>query len=267
MNECVSNSSTVDSLFSSKDFILLSNDDGFFAPGLKLLQKVVAEFSDYCVFAPQSNCSGASSCLTLHTPLVVNQVEEKVFSVKGYPADCVLSALNGLVQYDPERVITGINSGANLGDDVLYSGTVAAALEGRFLSKHSIAFSITDHKPKHWETAEVAVRWVLSNIEALDKVLPPRSVLNVNIPDIPVEELKGYKITRLGQRGQGENLVQRVNPRGVLNYWIGLSGENTLDVPDTDFSAIEQGYVSLTPLRSDLTDDALLSDLKSALTL
>lgn len=267
MSADVSNISSVEPIFLSDDYILISNDDGFFAPGIKLLQKVVAEFSDYCVFAPQKNCSGASSCLTLHSSLVINHIEEKVFAVNGMPADCVHSALNGLLANDPKRVVSGINSGANLGDDVLYSGTVAAALEGRFMAKHSIAFSITEHQPKHWETAEFAVRWVLSHIDTLDKVLPERAVLNVNIPDIPLDELKGYKITRLGQRGRGEDLMQLVNPRGVLNYWIGLSGDNQSEALDTDFAAIEQGYVSLTPIRSDLTDETLMANLRDALSL
>lgn len=239
-------------LFDRQDYILLSNDDGFFAPGLKLLEKIVKENNDYAIFAPNINRSGASSSLTLQSPITIAEVEENVFAVVGNPADCVHVALNGLVKYQPKQVLAGINSGANLGDDVIYSGTVAAALEGRFLGTTNIAFSTTNHHPKHWETAELAVREVLKRTKGLQ--LAERTILNVNIPDIPADELKGYKITRLGKRTQSDVLHEVINPRGARNYWIGLSGDHErVDDEGTDFEAIAAGYVSITPIQVDMT--------------
>lgn len=247
-------------LFARDDYILLSNDDGFFAPGLKLLEKIVKEQSDYAIFAPNVNRSGASSALSLQNPITITAVEDNIFAVVGTPADCVHVALNGLVKHMPKKVLTGINAGANLGDDVLYSGTVAAALEARFLPTSNIAFSITNHHPKHWETAEYAVREVLKR--TADLSLPQRTILNVNIPDVSLDELKGFRITRLGQRTQSDDLHELINPRGTCNYWIGLSGNHCKDDDQgTDFQAIAEGYVSITPIHVDMTQFAVMDQV------
>lgn len=239
---------------------LLANDDGIHAPGLQLLTEVVAELSDYVVVAPDGNRSGFSNALTLDKPLRVQEVDERRFAVNGTPTDCVHLAINGLLATDPERVISGINAGANLGDDALYSGTLAAAVEGRFLSKTAVAFSITNWTPQHWATAAVMAKQILQNLAALN--LPERTVLNVNIPDIPLSEIKGIKLTRLGHRLRASDVEPTVDPRGRRAFWIGVAGKPADSGEGTDFHAIENGYVSMTPIHADMTRYDTFGDIQ-----
>lgn len=239
---------------------LLANDDGIHAPGLQLLTEVVAELSDYVVVAPDGNRSGFSNALTLDKPLRVQEVDERRFAVNGTPTDCVHLAINGLLATDPERVISGINAGANLGDDALYSGTLAAAVEGRFLSKTAVAFSITNWTPQYWTTAAVMAKQILQNLAALN--LPERTVLNVNIPDIPLSDIKGIKLTRLGHRLRASDVEPTVDPRGRRAFWIGVAGKPADSGEGTDFHAIENGYVSVTPIHADMTRYDTFGDIQ-----
>jgi 5'-nucleotidase len=238
---------------------LVSNDDGVYAPGLQILVDCASEVGEVVVVAPDSNRSGYSNALTLDKPLRVSRTPLGHYAVNGTPADCVHLALNGLLEEDPYRVITGINAGANLGDDALYSGTIAGATEGRFIGRTSVAFSITAHLPQHFETARIVVADMLRRVETL--VLPPRTILNVNIPDIPAEMLRGYQVTRLGHRFRAGDVIPTQDPRGHKAYWIGIAGEGEDAGPGTDFHAIANGFVSITPLHADMTRHDVLGAL------
>lgn len=230
---------------------LLANDDGIHAPGLKALMAAVSRIVDFVVVAPDANRSGYSNALTLDKPLRVEQVDEHRYAVNGTPADCVHLAINGLLPEDPERVISGINAGANLGDDALYSGTLAAAVEGRFLRNTAVAFSVASWQPDYWaDAAEIAGR-VLEKIEQLS--LPDRTVLNVNIPNLPIEQIKGLRLTRLGHRQRASDVEPIIDPRGRRAFWIGVAGEPADAGEGTDFHAVKEGYVSITPLHADMT--------------
>ncbi|MEK1942188.1 MAG: 5'/3'-nucleotidase SurE [Pseudomonas sp.] len=231
--------------------ILISNDDGVTAPGLAALHGALADYADCVVIAPDQDKSGASSSLTLDRPLHPTTLSNGFISVNGTPTDCVHLGLNGLLQEVPDMVVSGINLGANLGDDVLYSGTVAAALEGRFIGMPAFAFSLVSRQTDNLPTAAyIASRLV----EAHDKLdLPPRTVLNVNIPNLPLEHIRGIQLTRLGHRAQAAAPVKVVNPRGKEGYWISVSGDAEDGGPGTDFHAVVQGYVSITPLQLDRT--------------
>ena len=230
---------------------LLANDDGIHAPGLKALVAAAGRLSDFVVVAPDGNRSGYSNALTLDKPLRVEQVDEYRYAVNGTPTDCVHLAINGLLSEDPERVVSGINAGANLGDDALYSGTVAAAVEGRFLANTAVALSVTSWTPSHWDdAAEVAFR-LLSSLGTLR--LPERTVLNVNIPDLPLSQIKGMRLTRLGHRLRASDVEPTVDPRGRRAFWIGVAGEPADSGEGTDFHAVANGYVSVTPLHADMT--------------
>ncbi len=231
--------------------ILLSNDDGYQAPGLACLAETLRSVAQVTVVAPERDRSGASNSLTLVRPLRAETGENGFVRVDGTPTDCVHLAITGLLEDEPDMVISGINAGANLGDDILYSGTVAAAMEGRFLGLPAIAVSMTEHEPRHFDTA---ARVVMDLLERLERVpLPSDTILNVNVPDLAWEDLQGYQATRLGHRHKAEPVVQDRDPRGRTIYWVGPAGPEQDAGPGTDFYAVRTGYVSITPLQIDLT--------------
>lgn len=236
---------------SSRPVYLVSNDDGVYAPGLQVLVECAQTLGEVVVVAPDSNRSGYSNAMTLDKPLRVTRTQLGYHAVNGTPTDCVHLALNGLLDTDPHRVIAGINAGANLGDDSLYSGTIAAATEGRVIGRTCIAFSITAHVPQYLETARMAALEVLRRVEQMS--LPPRTILNVNIPDLPAEAIRGYQWTRLGHRQRAGDVIPFTDPRGHECYWIGIAGEGEDAGPGTDFHAIDNGFVSITPLHADMT--------------
>ncbi len=232
--------------------ILISNDDGLSATGIQVLARRIGQLGRITIVAPDRNCSGASNSLTLDAPIRIHEVEPGVHRVSGTPTDCVHIALTGLLEEDPDMVVSGINHGANLGDDVIYSGTVAAAMEGRFLGLPAIALSlVAEEHPTHFETgAEAAARLVE---QLLRDPLPADTILNVNIPDRPWSEIRGFEVTRLGHRHRAEPCVATSDPRGRPIYWIGPAGEEEDAGPGTDFDAIRRGYISVTPIHVDLT--------------
>ncbi|KGF63214.1 5'/3'-nucleotidase SurE [Pseudomonas lutea] len=231
--------------------ILISNDDGVTAPGLAALHGALAGYADCVVIAPDQDKSGASSSLTLDRPLHPHTLDNGFISLNGTPTDCVHMGLNGLLPDEPDMVVSGINLGANLGDDVLYSGTVAAALEGRFLQRPSFAFSFLSRQVDNLATAAHFARLLVEAHERLD--LPPRTVLNVNIPNLPLAHVRGIQLTRLGHRTRAAAPVRVVDPRGKAGYWIAAAGDAEDGGPGTDFHAVMQGYVSITPLQLDRT--------------
>lgn len=231
--------------------ILISNDDGVSAPGLTALYEALADYAECTVIAPDQDRSGASSSLTLDRPLHPHQLDNGFISINGTPTDCVHLGIHGLLGHDPDMVVSGINLGANLGDDVLYSGTVAAALEGRFLQRPSFAFSFLSRQVDNLATAAHYARLLVEAHEQLD--LPPRTVLNVNIPNLPLEHVRGIQLTRLGHRTRAAAPVRVVDPRGRAGYWIAAAGDAEDGGPGTDFHAVMQGYVSITPLQLDRT--------------
>ena len=241
--------------------ILLSNDDGYLSPGLEQLAKALAPLALITVVAPERDRSGASNSLTLTRPLRVRRGENGFFIVDGTPTDCVHLAVTGLMDQQPDMVIAGINRGANLGDDVLYSGTVAAAMEGRFLGAPAIAISLVGRPPSHFATAaQVAVRLV----ERLrNDPLPANTILNVNVPDLPLSALAGYEATRLGNRHKAEPAVRASDPHGEPVYWVGSPGPEADAGPGTDFHAVRQQRVSITPLHVDLTRYTALDQVSS----
>lgn len=238
--------------------LLLSNDDGVYAPGLKALHDALGAHASLRVVAPDRDRSGASNSLTLSRPLSLTALDNGFYSVDGTPADCVYLGVNGIWDERPDLVVSGINHGSNLGDDVLYSGTVAAAMEGRNLGMTAIAMSLCGER--YFETA---AKVAASLIGAADRLsLPPRTLLNVNVPDVPWETLKGVRVTRLGYRGPAEKPLPVEDPRGRTRYWIAPVAANADDGEDTDFAAIEAGYVSITPLQTDLTRHPARSDVQ-----
>lgn len=239
--------------------ILISNDDGYQAPGLVYLANALAEIAEVIVVAPDRDRSGASHSLTLKHPLYVTHHENGFTSVEGTPTDCVHVAISGLLDKAPDMVVSGINAGANMGDDVIYSGTVAAAMEGRFLGLTAMAISLAAYPGKHFTTAAKVAKRLLKHL--LDHPLPGNTILNVNVPDLPWEELAGFKITRLGNRHQSEPVIKDVDPRGRTVYWIGPAGPEQDAGPGTDFYAVRMGYISVTPLHVDLTCNAALDQV------
>jgi 5'-nucleotidase len=241
--------------------ILISNDDGYRAEGLRALTLALTPLADVTVVAPDRNRSGASNSLTLDVPLRVFPFDkDRYLVVNGTPTDCVHLAVSGLFDHEHDMVVSGINDGANLGDDVLYSGTVAAAVEGRFLGLSAIAVSlvIQQNSGQHFETAaRVAAELVMR----IQRSPLQSTILNVNVPDLPYEQLKGYQATRLGARHRSERLVRSEDPRGRPVYWIGPAGVGQDAGPGTDFHAVASGYVSVTPLQVDLTRHAALDDV------
>jgi 5'-nucleotidase len=239
--------------------ILLSNDDGYQAPGLVCLAESLAEVAKVTVVAPDRNRSGASNSLTLENPLRVSVADNGFRFVDGTPTDCVHLALTGLLDEDPDMVIAGINAGANLGDDVLYSGTIAAAMEGRFLGRPAIAVSLIGSEGRHYDTAARVARRLLAGGPPLG--LPADTILSVNVPDLPWNELAGFKATRLGHRHRSEAVITDRDPRGRRIYWVGPVGAEQDAGPDTDFHAVRHGFVSITPLHIDLTRYSALHPL------
>lgn len=231
--------------------ILLSNDDGCQARGLAALRDALADIADIVVVAPDRNRSGASNSLTLDRPLRVRQEGRNVFCVDGTPTDCVHLAITGLLSEEPDMVVSGINAGANMGDDVLYSGTVAAAVEGRFLGLPAIAVSLAGANPKHYGTAANVARTLVQRLR--QDPLPVDTILNVNVPDCPDMDLRGYAPTRLGRRHRAEPVIRAEDPRGETVYWIGAAGPEADAGPGTDFHALGQAMVSVTPVHVDLT--------------
>lgn len=231
--------------------ILLSNDDGYLAEGINVLAGALAAHAQVSVVAPDKNRSGASNSLTLELPLRARKAANGFVYVDGTPTDCVHLAITGLLDPEPDMVFAGINHGANLGDDVMYSGTVAAATEGRFLGLPAIAVSLASSNPLHFETAAHTAVNLLQRI--IRNPLNNDTVLNVNVPDIPLSELKGYQITRLGQRHKSEPVIRSEDPRGHSIFWVGPPGPEQDSGPGTDFYAVRNGYVSITPLQLDLT--------------
>ncbi len=231
--------------------ILLSNDDGYQAPGLQALHEAVGQVADVIVVAPDRDRSGASNSLTLDLPIRAQRVAPGVTRVEGTPTDCVHLAITGLLDEEPDMVVSGINAGANMGDDVIYSGTVAAATEGRFLGYPAMAVSLASLKPRYFETAAQVTVGLLNRL--LSAALAPDVILNVNIPDLPYAELQGIRATRLGHRHKAEPVVKSEDPRGRPIYWVGPAGAEQDAGEGTDFHAVRNGYVSVTPLQVDLT--------------
>ncbi len=235
--------------------ILISNDDGVLAAGLNILADTLSHIGEVRVVAPDRNRSGASNSLTLSHPVRCRTLENGFISVEGTPTDCVHLALTGLLDWQPDIVVSGINEGANLGDDILYSGTVAAAVEGRFLGLSAIAVSLCTSHPvttTHYATAAAATKQLVLRLKA-DPV-PSQTILNVNVPNIPLNELKGYEITRLGTRHLAEPTIKQTDPRGRPVYWVGPPGPEEDAGPETDFYSIRRNYTSITPLKIDLTN-------------
>lgn len=245
--------------------ILLSNDDGIYATGIQVLAKALSTFATVNIVAPDRNRSGASNSLTLDIPLRVKKIAADRIAVEGTPTDCVHIALTGLLNDDPDMVISGINENANLGDDILYSGTVAAAIEGRFLGKSAIAISLAGEKSEHYETAAEVAKFLVKRL-AHDP-LPAGTILNVNVPDIPFHELKGYEVTRLGARHRADKVIAQKDPRGQTCYWIGAAGNAADAGPGTDFYAIQCHKVSITPLQIDFTNYKAFDQLVQWLTI
>lgn len=240
--------------------VLLSNDDGVHAQGIHALADELKNIAEVTIVAPDRNRSGASNSLTLEQPLRVTEIAPGIFSVQGTPTDCVHFALNELMKDDlPDLVLTGINHGANLGDDVLYSGTVAAAMEGHFLGVQSVAFSLVG-KQNFTAAAKVARQLVEQH---LVRPIPTNRLLNVNVPDFPLEQLGEIEVTRLGARHHAENMIKQQDPRGHDIYWLGPPGKEQDAGEGTDFYAIEHGRVSITPLQVDLTAHESLRAMES----
>lgn len=240
--------------------ILLSNDDGVHSPGLTKLANAVGPLCTHmAVVAPDRNLSAASSALTLTRPLYSQQQQNGFISVDGTPADCVHLAITGMLDFEPDRVVSGINIGSNLGDDVWYSGTVAAAVEGRFLGCAAIAVSLAGDT--HFATAGKVVAELIAADHQLPN--PPNTILNVNVPDLPYNKIKGFRVTRLGFRHSARPCIKTTTPRGTPCYWISEAGAPQDNQTDTDFAAIDQGYVSITPLHIDVTNHQYLADMRN----
>ncbi|MBE9516691.1 MAG: 5'/3'-nucleotidase SurE [Proteobacteria bacterium] len=231
--------------------ILLSNDDGYQATGIRCLAEHLSRCGEVTVVAPDRDRSGASNSLTLSRPLRVKQHDDGFYFVDGTPTDCVHLAITGLLKREPDIVISGINNGPNMGDDVLYSGTVAAAMEGRFLGLPAIAVSMASFEPNHYDTASKVVLNVLSRLA--DSPVPADTILNINIPDIPYDDIKGMQPTRLGHRHKAEPVVKASDPHGNPVYWVGPPGAEADAGEGTDFFAVKNNFVSITPLHVDLT--------------
>ena len=241
--------------------ILVSNDDGYRAEGIVRLRAALDTLAQVTVVAPDRNRSGASHSLTLDMPLRVTQSEPNVHFVSGTPTDCVHLAVSGLFDFGFDMVVSGVNDGANLGDDVLYSGTVAAAIEGRFLGLPTLAVSLCTRagSGRHFDTGALIARRIVE--ELLRRPLDPRLILNINIPDLPLGELRGLRATRLGFRHQSEPAIPVKDPKGERMFWIGPAGAGADAGEGTDFHAIAEGWVSITPLSIDLTRHAAVPEL------
>ena len=234
--------------------ILISNDDGIEATGIRVLADSMRGLGGVTIVAPDKNRSGASNSLTLDSPIRIKELEDGVYRVAGTPTDCVHVALTGLLDEDPDIVVSGINAGANLGDDVIYSGTVAAAMEGRFLGYPAVALSLVfaeqAQQHNYYTAGEAAIRLVR---QLQRDPLPADTILNVNVPDCPWSEIRGFEVTRLGHRHRAEPVVKTKDPRGREMYWIGPAGAEQDAGPGTDFDAVRRKFISVTPIHVDLT--------------
>lgn len=237
--------------------IIISNDDGYESVGITALAAGLSDLAQLTVVAPDRDRSGASNSLTLDTPIRATEMPNGFMRVNGTPTDCVHLAITGLIDNEADMVVSGINAGANLGDDVLYSGTVAAAMEGRFLGLPAIAVSLAGNDGKHFDTAVKVVQTLIDQIHGSD--LPIDTLLNVNVPDIPWAEIKGLQATRLGHRHKAEPVIKAKDPRGRNIYWVGPPGKEKDEGEGTDFYAIKNGYVSITPIKVDLTQHETVS--------
>ncbi len=243
--------------------VLVSNDDGVDAPGIHVLAKSLSSIGEVTVVAPDRDRSGASNSLTLDQPIRVITMDNGYHRVAGTPTDCVHLALSGLLDAKPDIVVSGINNSANLGDDVIYSGTVSAAMEGRFLGLPAIAVSLvsSDHNAEHYASAARAVQVLVQRL--IKDPLPADTILNVNVPDRPWAEIRGFEVTRLGKRHPSEPCIAQKDPRGRTVWWIGPAGGVDDDSPGTDFNAVSRGYVSVTPIHTDLTRFQALEKVSS----
>lgn len=245
--------------------ILLSNDDGYFAPGLAALQSQLGEIAETVVVAPECDRSGASNSLTLDRPLSLKQANSGYYYVNGTPTDCVHLAVTGMLDPLPDMVVSGVNRGANMGDDTIYSGTVAAATEGYLLGVPAIAVSLVGTHYQHFATAaRVATELVTKLVQ--QGVRRPL-LLNVNVPDLPYAELRGWQITRLGKRHKAEPVIKSTTPRGEVVYWVGAAGAAQDAGAGTDFYSVANGFVSITPLQIDLTHNAEMDVMRGLLQL
>src|SRR5690242_15570432 len=240
--------------------ILVSNDDGYFAPGITLLAEALGRLGEVTVFAPERDRSGSSNSLTLDRPLTVRRAPNGFFSVNGTPTDCVHIAVTGVLDFTPDLVVSGINLGANMGDDTIYSGTVAAAAEGFLLGVPSVAISLASKTAAHFETAAGVA---LELLERHNREPAGPWLLNVNVPDVERTQVRGYRITRLGRRHKAEDVVRMQSPRGETVYWVGAAGAAADAGEGTDFHAVENRYVSVTPLQIDLTNREQMAGVTS----
>lgn len=241
--------------------ILISNDDGVYSPGIIKLAEVLGQIADITVVAPDRDRSGASHSLTLSRPIRTHTLQNGFISVDGTPTDCVHLAIAGLLENKPDMVVSGINLGGNLSDDVIYSGTVAAAIEGRSLGLPAIAVSLVSSNPTHFDTAAYVAAQLVQRLQS--KPLPVKTIFNVNVPDIPLNELRGMEITRLGTRHSAEPTIKSIDPRGRTIYWIGPPGEQQDAGIGTDFYAVSHNRVSITPLQLDFTHYSIFDELSS----
>jgi len=232
--------------------VLVSNDDGYFSPGIAALAQAMRSFGEVTVVAPEADRSGASNSLTLDRPLYVRRSSQGFYYVNGTPTDCVHVAVTGFLDHRPDLVVSGINNSANLAEDTLYSGTVAAAMEGYLLGLPAIAFSLASRSFEHLETAVAVAQQVVRRL--IDQPFAKARLLNVNIPSVPIGELQGYELTRLGRRHVAQPVETAVSPRGETVYWVGPPGGQREAGPGTDFHALNQSRVSVTPLQVDLGD-------------
>ena len=245
----------------AKPLILVTNDDGIQAPGLASLVEALESVGDVWVYAPDRQQSGVGHSVSLHRPLRVQEVKKQWYMVDGTPTDCVMLPVRDLLHAKPDLVVSGINGGANLGDDVTYSGTVAGAYEGMLLGLPAFAVSDVSYDPKHMDTAARFAARLAEQVVA--EGLPAETMLNVNVPDVPYDDLRGVAITKMGRRDYQDEIVHRHDPRGKVYYWIGGSEPSHIAEPGTDFEAIENGMVSITPLHRDLTNYSALERLKT----
>ena len=234
--------------------ILISNDDGYLAPGIVALYEALKDVAEVEVIAPEQNNSAKSNALTLHSPLYVTRASNGFRYVNGTPADCVHIALTGLLDYRPDLVVSGINNGANMGDDTIYSGTVGAAMEGFLFGIPAIAFSQVERDWHHLDSAARKVRELVQSMEHQQLISHTPFLLNVNIPNLPYDQIGSMKLCRLGKRHAAEKVIQQTSPRGETMYWIGAAGPVKDDADGTDFHATAQGHMAMTPLKVDLTD-------------
>ena len=240
---------------------LLSNDDGYLAPGINELAHTLSSIGEVVIVAPEENKSASSSSLTLKNPLTITEHKKNIYYINGTPTDCVHIALSGFLKFKPDMVISGINDGPNMGDDTIYSGTVAAAMEGYLLDIPSLAISMSQYDPKYYATAGQVALGLIPIIKDLQQSM----LLNINVPDLPYDQLKGLEITRLGKRHKAEPIIHHPNQNNKLMYWVGAAGEPNDGGPGTDFFAIKNEKVSISPIISDLTNFNKLDLLKENL--